>query len=120
MHWNHSERCELIALSMAQATEVVQANESINYAFTENSTSSNDNMEFNDNAPFDNNLCGSFSELNDGNNTEDDVDSVTNPNENTKQDLEIMMKYLTFKDNKEVFLLHQWLNTKLMQICFTY
>jgi hypothetical protein len=107
MHWNHSERCRLVALSMAQATGVVQSNESKNYALTENSTSNNklidnmlDNMEVNDNV-FDNNVCGSFSEFNDGNNTEDDVGSVTNPNENTEQDLEIMMKYLTFKDSKE-------------------
>jgi hypothetical protein len=57
-------------------------------------------MELNDNL-HDNNLCASFSELNDGNNTKDDVCSLSNLNKNTKQDLELMMKYLTFKENKE-------------------
>jgi hypothetical protein len=76
MHWNHSEGCRLIALSMAQDTEVVQVNESNNFAFTKTtSTSSNkligsmlDNMKLNVNM-CDNNLCGYFSDLNDGNNT---------------------------------------------------
>jgi hypothetical protein len=49
---------------MAQATEVVQANESNNFAFTKTSTSSNklidsmlDNMELNEDNMGDNNIC---------------------------------------------------------------
>jgi hypothetical protein len=117
MHWNHNERCRLISISKVQSTERVQATEKENVVNIDTTISSKkayidstsskafiecmlDNMQMNVKM-CDNNMFGTFSDFNDGNQTEDDNDSVRNDNENTEQDLALMMKYLSFKDKKE-------------------
>ena len=120
MHWNHSERCRLMALSIPQAQEVVQENEGSNFAVS--MTSSNnffenmpDNIEFDDNE-CDNNLCQHFTnDLSDGNDAKDNEDRVSNHyDENSDNDLDIMMKYLTFKYNNKGIVATQILNRELM------
>lgn len=112
MHWNHNERCRLIALNMAQATTISEVIEQTNknniLACSQNYNSKNkfmnsilENMEFDNNDMCDNNWFDNISQFHDGINAPNDDDSLSTEHENAEQDLTLMMKYLNFKDSKE-------------------
>ena len=103
MHWNHNDRCRLIALNMAQATTseaIEQTNKNNNLVCSQNNNSKNeffnsmlDNMEFNNNDMCDNNWFDNISQFNDGIDAQNDDGGLSSQHGNAEQDLTIMMKY---------------------------
>ena len=111
MHWNHNERCRLIAFNMVQSTTsetTEQTNKNNNLACSQNNISKIklidsilDNMEFDKNDVYDINSFDNVSQFNDGIDAPNDDDSLSSQHANAEQDLTIMMKYLNFKDSKD-------------------
>ena len=107
MHWNHNESCQKVALNVAaqqqDSTKVVEKNTfQTSKSITKDKLIDNllDDIEY-DNNMFEKNSFENFTTFQDDHDTEDDDLNDVGRYINSEKDLELMIKYINFKENKE-------------------